>query len=474
MYRDTALSSYSDKAYQLMHKGVLALARAEQQGLRVDTDYITRKKEEISQTVINLERAFRGTAFYKEWKKSTKTTLNIYSPQQLSTFLYKVKGYKIEKATTSGQGSTDEDSLSQLNIPEINTLLKIKKLKKIRDTYLDSFEREQVDGFLHPFYNLHLVRTFRSSSDSPNFQNIPKRDKEAMYICRKALFPRKGHQLLELDYKQLEVRIAYCYNKDPKLKYDILHGDMHLDMAKEIYFIKDFDKENPAHSTLRSAAKNGFVFPEFYGDFYKNCALSLACQWGQLPNMGTWKSGQGIKMGTSYLSDHLIKNKIRNLDQFTEHIKAIEYQFWKVRYKTYNAWKNEWWESYQKNGYARSLTGFTFQGVMSRNDVINYPVQGAAFHCLLWSLIEGTRGFLISTFKANKFKTRIIGQIHDAIVLDVYPPELEQVVKIMKCIMCNDIVKAFPWITVDLDVDAELCPVDGSWADKQRYDISGL
>ena len=51
----------------------------------------------------------------------------------------------------------------------------MRKLKKVRDTYLDAFLREQVDGYLHPFFSLHTVKTFRSSSERINFQNIPKR-----------------------------------------------------------------------------------------------------------------------------------------------------------------------------------------------------------------------------------------------------------------------------------------------------------
>ena len=111
---------------------------------------------------------------------------------------------------------------------------------------------------------------------------------------------------------------------------------------------------------------------------------------------------------------------------------------------------------------------------MSRNDVINYPVQGAAFHILLWSLIEATKAFLNERFLKERFRTRIIGQIHDAIILDVYPPELEQVVKIMRCIMCNDVTHHFEWINVPLDIDAEISPVDKSWADKEHYELPPL
>jgi len=191
------INPLTSEAYQLLHEGTLALARAERAGIRIDMDYIIKVKKKITRKIEGLEESFKETGFYKEWKKSLKgKTININSNPQLQTFLYKVKGIEIEKETTTGQGSTDDETLKQLNLPELDQILEIRKLKKIRDTYLEGFEREQVDGFIHPFFNLNNVRTYRSSSADPNFQNVPKRDKEAMEICRRALYPRIGHQIL--------------------------------------------------------------------------------------------------------------------------------------------------------------------------------------------------------------------------------------------------------------------------------------
>lgn len=457
-------------AYELLHNGILALQKAEMQGLRLDEKYIKKTEKEISAKIVELEKQIEKSGFYKKWKLSQTQPVNIYSPTQLSKYLYKTRGLKIKKETKSGQGSTDDEALRLLNIPELNILLEIKKLKKMRDTYLAQFKREVVDGIIHPFFNLHTVRTFRSSSDSPNFQNIPKRDTEAMQTIRKAIYPRKGHQLLELDYSQLEVRIAACYSKDETLINDILHGDMHRDMAMELYKIKKFDKSVKWHGVLRQAAKNGFVFPQFYGDYYKNCAENLIQNWGKLPITGKWKPGQGIELiDGKHLSDHLIEQKLPSYKKFVEHVQRIEGYFWGERYYTHAKWRDSIWNEYQKNGYITSYTGVTFQDIMKRNDVTNYPVQGAAFHCLLWALIMGTQAL-----EREKMDTVIVGQIHDAIVLDVNPKELEKVIKIMRCIMVHDVVKHWPWIIVPLDIGAELCPVDGSWAEKQEYKIEKL
>ena len=454
----------SSQAYQLLHNGTLALARAEQQGIRVDMEYAERKKQHLARKIEHLETRFRDTKFFRHWDHTTKNKVNINSGLQLANFLYNTKKLEPAHQTTSGGGSTDEEALRQLDIPELNDLLEIRKLKKVKDTYLDAFMREQVDGYVHPSFNLHLVRTFRSSSDRPNFQNIPKRDEEAMQTVRKALYPRPGHQLLEVDYSGLEVRIAACYHKDSTmLKYiNDPVSDMHRDMAEQLFLLDRFDKSEPSHKILRSAAKNGFVFPEFYGDYYKNCAIGLA-RWGGL-SQKRWRAGQGMKMPEGTLSDHLISKGIKSFDTFTNHIKQIEHDFWSNRFPEYAKWKDMWWKLYQKYGYVDMHTGFRCSGVMRMNDVINYPVQGAAFHCLLWAFVELDR-----IMQAEGWKSKLIGQIHDAIIFDIYPPELEKIARIIRRVTCEDLPKAWDWIIVPLSVDMELCPVDGSWADKKDY-----
>lgn len=455
------------EAYLLLHKGSQAFARAEQQGMRIDMDYAEKKSKQLAKKIQLLEDKFRRTKLYKHWDRTTRGKPNINSNAQLSYFLYNTKKIKPAKFTITGKGSTDEDALKQLNIPEINILLKARKLKKIKDTYLQAFIREQVNGYIHPFYNLHTVRTYRSSSDKPNFQNIPKRDKEAMRICRKAIYPRPGYQLFAADFGSLEVRIAACYHQDPTMLKYIKDPttDMHGDMAKQIFKISNFNKEIPEHGVIRAAVKNGFVFPQFYGDYYKNNALSMACEWGELPER-KWKSGQGILLNEGTLSDHMIANGIKSIDQFIEHVKDIEHDFWYNRFPIYRKWKEKWWKNYQRTGRIELLTGFTCSGILGKNDAINWPVQGAAFHCLLWSFIR-----LDEIMRAKGWKSRLIGQIHDEIIFDVHPDELYEVALNVKLVTTGDLPRAWGWINVPLEVEAEVAGIDESWADMKPYKL---
>jgi DNA polymerase-1 len=454
------------RAYDLIHNGILALARAEQQGMRIDTDYIKKQKKKLDRKIARYEKQIFESQLITEWRKKYGQKFNLNSTTQLGDMLYNERGLLPAKKTATGKGSTDEESLRTLGIPEINKLLDIRKMQKVKDTYLENFLREQVNDYLHPFFNLHTVVTYRSSSNSPNFQNIPKRDKEAMTLTRSAIFPRPGHQLMELDFSKLEVSIAACYHKDTTMMEYLRsdHNDMHGDLAAQIFKIDNFDKHRKDHALLRSATKNSFIFPQFYGDYYGNNAEAL-CGWVKLPH-GKWKKAQGIEMEEGYISNHMISVGIKSYDQFVQHMKEIEDDFWNNRFMEYGKWKVRWWKKYQKRGYFDMYTGFRCQGVMGKNNALNYPVQGAAFHCLLWVLIEVDKMIF-----SEGWKSRIIGQIHDALILDVHPDELEDIGYRIKEIATIKLPEAWHWIIAPLGIDAELCPIDGSFATKEDYEL---
>jgi DNA polymerase-1 len=460
------ISPRTYEAYKLLHDGVLAMAHAEMAGFRVDIEYVERKKAFLIKKMKYLEDQFKETNFFKHWQHSTGGKVNIHSNIQLAHYLYKVKKLKIENTTDTGQGKTDEEALKQLNIPELNMLLETTRFKKPWDV-LNGFSKEQVDGIIHPFYNLHFARSFRSSSDSPNFQNIPIKDEVVMKLCRKALFPRVGHQLFEIDYSGIEVRINACINKDSNLIKYVKNpkSDMHADIAKQIFKLPNFDKKIPEHYILRQATKNGFVFPEFYGDYYKNCAENVACSWGKLPK-GRFHAGEGIPMPEGTLGDHFIDIGIPSLRSFENHLLTIEKDLWNKRFPEYKQWKDRNWTTYKKKGYIDLLSGFRCGGVMDKKQINNYPGQGAAFHCLLWSFIE-----LDKVRIKEGWDSRLIGQIHDSIIMDINPDELEHIAKVARRITCVDLPKAWKWIIVPLDVEMAIGEVDGSWADKVDYKL---
>ena len=451
-------------AYKLLHAGALALQKSEYTGLHVDVDYCQKKSDELTKEIDAYEKEILESEIGKIWIDTTdEEDFSIDSSPQLGRILYTEMGIKPVKYTDGGRGSTDEEALEQLEIPVLDSYLKMRKLKKMRNTYFSQFLEENTDGILHPYFNLHTVKTFRSSSSNPNFQNIPKHGENAA-IIRRAFVPSKGHQFLEMDYSGIEVRVAASIVGDPRLKQDVLTGDMHRDMAMELYALEDFDYNDAGDKQLRYGAKNGFVFAQFYGSYWKQCAPILLKHAENVNlRMGCTALENLRNLGFIELNDN---GRIVNDENYYYHVREVEKDFWDNRYQKYDTWKNIQWKRYLKVGRVDYPTGFSIYGKMRRNEVLNCTIQGSAFHVLLLAFI------MINNERINrKWRTKIIGQIHDAIIFDVYPPELEEVYETSKDIMENKVCDIWSWIKVPLAVEAELFEVDAPWVGGKPYVI---
>ena len=446
-------------AYNLLHRGSEALGRAERQGMRIDVDYCKRMTKRLTYRIEKASTKFDESDLGRKWRRRYGGNYNANSDQQLRHMLYDQLGLQPYKLTNSGEGSTDEESLLSLGIPEIRYLLKRRKLTKTRDTYLGSFIREQRFGEIHPFFHLHSVHSYRSSSADPNFQNIPEHDKEAKRLCQRAVYPRKGHKIKKADFGMLEVCISACYNKDPKLIEYINDpsSDMHGDSAKDLFLLDSLDKSIPEDKWLRFCAKNSFVFAEFYGSYYEDCAVNLANQIS-MPSEGTWRSGQGVMLpGEYHISDHMRSKGITSFSKFEDRVKEAERVLWEDRFPVYADWRKRWFKQYEKRGYFDLLTGFRCSGVYGRNQTFNLPVQGAAFHCLLWAFIR-----VDEIMREEGWDTKLIGEVHDDMMLDVHPDEEEHVDATIHRVVSEELPKAWPWIIVPLRIEINTGPVDGS------------
>ena len=188
---------YSPEAYTLLHEGAIALAQVEFNGIRIDMEYLIKAIRRTKRKIAHLEKALQNTKVMKVWKKSFKRP-NINSTDQLGQVLFDKMGFECPARTApskmfpEGKPKVDEKSLSMVDHPFVQDFLAVKKLKKSLSTYLLGIRREVVKGYLHPFYNLHKVHTFRSSSDNPNFQNIPIRNPEISKLIRRIAISHLG------------------------------------------------------------------------------------------------------------------------------------------------------------------------------------------------------------------------------------------------------------------------------------------
>jgi DNA polymerase-1 len=450
------------QAYDLFHNGVIALAEVERVGMRIDVDLLDNNIEKISTKVERLSERLKKDKVWRVWQRCYGRDASLTSRQQLGDVIFGEMDYPSNKRTATGRVSADVDALEQVDIPFVRYYLKLQKLEKLLSTYLKGVRREVVDGYLHPSFNLHFVRTFRSSSSDPNFQNIPVRDDEIAKLIRSCFIPRDGHVLVELDFSALEFRIAACHWKD-KAMLDYASNpslDIHRDMAGDCYLLK----LQEVSKKTRFYAKNQCVFPLLYGSYYVSCARNL---WNMMvqENLTLEGSDKTIK-------DHLGDKGISKLGKcnpkwdpedgtFEKHIMGVEQRF-NERFPQWSRRKEKWWEMYQRRGWFEMMTGFRCSGTYSRNDLYNYPVQGPAFHLLLWCLIQ-----VVGWLKKNRMKSKVIGTIHDSIEMDVAEEELETVTQKVNQVMTVDVRKAWPWVIVPLSIECEISRTN--WYEKKEY-----
>jgi len=95
---------------------------------------------------------------------------------------------------------------------------------------------------------------------------------------------------------------------------------------------------------------------------------------------------------------------------------------------------------------------------MRKNEIMNYPIQGSAFHCLLFTFIE-----LDKIMRRENWKTRLVGQIHDSILLDADPEEMPHIKEVLQTIVKETLPNAWKWIIVPLEIDVEEYGVDRPW-----------
>ena len=450
--------------YRLLHDGVIALSEVESHGMRVDLKYMKSMTAELQGRIDGITDRMQQDKIWTQWRRRFGEKAKITSRDQLGTILFDVLGYESVDTTESGAQSTDESALEKIDLPFVKDFVRMSKFQKAHGTYLKGIRREVVGDRIHPVFNLHTVITYRSSSDTPNFQNMPVRDPEIARIVRRCFIPSEGCVITENDYSGVEVRVAACYHHDPVMMQYIKDPtkDMHRDMGAQIYCIKP----DEVCKQTRYGAKNKFVFPQFYGDFYVTCAKSL-WEWMERADLKT-NAGvplieclrrKGItELGSTNLNTEDFKVK---KGTFVHHLQEVENDFWNNRFKVYGRWKKQWWNEYLDNGYVDMLSGFRLNGVYRKNEVINYPVQGAAFHCLLWSLIR-----INKLLKKYKMKSRVAGQIHDSLIGDVRTEELSDYLALVREVMVEKIKVDYDWLCVPLDIENEITPSVATWYDK--------
>lgn len=456
---------YKPEGYQLLHEGALAFSEMQQNGIKMNTDHLKSEFKRLGKDISSLKKKLDSTEEIKLWKKVYGSKFTLDSDEQLGYILYEKMGYKAQKFTDSEAKSVDQEALSAIGSPTIDLYLRYRKLEKTKTTYIKNLLKETQYGYLHPNMMLHTARTFRSSSSNPNIQNQPTRDPEIGEIIRKAFVARKDSYLVAADYGGIEVKGSAFYHEDPTMLEYLRNpesSDMHSDFACLLFVLDYLDEGLGQEKILRKGTKNGFTFPQFYGDYYGNNAVSLWDWMGLKGNKINPKKGVLTKEDIP-IGKHLINKGIKNFAQFENHVKNIEKDMWENRFPIYKKWRDDQYKWYLKNKYVPILSGFICQGVMDRKATINYPIQGVCFHCLLWSCTQ-----LMKRMKKENMRSKLIFQVHDEIIADVKKDEYDDFLELLKTTMVHDLKNHFDFINVPMEIEVERSELEGNWFDMEK------
>lgn len=381
------------------------LANMEIEGIRVDKKVLEEMGIEIK---IKLEILTRDIYNY------AGEEFNINSPKQLGEILFDKLKLPGTKKNKNGY-ATDIDVLKKLTeYPIINKILEYRALAKLYSTYIDGIiSTIRKDGKIHTIYTQTLTRTGRLSSIEPNLQNIPMRSEYGRLI-RKAFIPENNSVILSSDYSQIELRVFAHLSGVNDLINAFKEGvDIHTKTAMDIFKVP---MEGVTKNMRRQAKAVNF------GILYGISSYGLAEDIG-IP----------VKEAKEFINKYFetypgVKDY---MDKEIDEAKRTGYV------KTIMNRKRVIEELKSSNYKVRS---------MGERMALNTPVQGSASDILKKAMVE-----INNIFEKENIKSKMLLQVHDELIFNVYNDEIDKV----KDIVYNTMTKVFE-LKVPLDVDIEL------------------
>lgn len=369
----------------------VVLANMEYDGVSVDIKYLN----ELSK---NMADIIRSTEF--KIYKIAGEAFNIASPKQVSEILFDKLQITPLKKRTKTKYATGADVLEELAVEHeiARLILDYRKYSKLKSTYTDALPKliSQVDGRIHTTYNQTTTATGRLSSSNPNLQNIPVRTEEGNKI-RKAFVPkdRENALILSADYSQIELRLLAHVSQDKNLIEAFKSGeDVHTITASKVFDVP----VSEVTKQMRYKAK-AVNFGIVYGQSKYGLAKALDIQPSEAENF----------INRYFATYPNVKKYMEDMVQIVEAQGFVETVMGRRRYLS--------GELTSSNGLVRDF---------ARRAAINHPMQGTAADLIKLAMVDFER-------KLQEFnlKSKLIMQVHDELVVEVYKDELETVQKLV-------------------------------------------
>ncbi|NLK75023.1 MAG: DNA polymerase I [Clostridiales bacterium] len=341
-------------------------------------------------------------------------TFNINSPKQLGLILFEKLKLPFAKKTKTGY-STSADILEKLQSehPIVSMVLEYRQLTKLKSTYADGLAAYiKEDGRIYGKFHQTITATGRISSTDPNLQNIPIRMELGRKI-RKVFIPEDGYVFLDADYSQIELRVLAHMSQDEKLIRAYREAkDIHRMTASEV-FHTPFEEVT---SEQRSSAK--------------------AVNFGIVYGISSFGLGQDLNITRKEAEMYIDKYfqtypKIKSfLDQLV--IDAKE-------------------DGYSKTifGRRRPIPELSSSNFMQRSFgervAMNAPIQGTAADIIKIAMVRVNQ-----RLKKENFRSRLILQIHDELLIEAHKDEVPEVTRIMK-----EEMQGAAQLLVPLEVDVQ-------------------
>ena len=400
-----------DGLYDTMEEPLLkVLSTMELEGVKVDTTQLRRYAASLASEMNEIQERVREMA--------EEPNLNIMSPKQVGVLLFEklqLDPKMKPKAGVRYSYPTDEDTLTALSDkhPIIDEILEYRGIKKLLSTYIEPLPGyiSPTTGKIHTTFNQALTATGRLSSSKPNLQNIPIRTERGKEI-RKAFVPsRPGGVIMSADYSQIELRIMAHLSCDTHLINAFRKGqDVHAITAAKVFGIQAEDVTADQRRIAKTAN---------FGIMYGISAFGLS----QRLHIGR---AEAKKIIEDYFANFpAISSYIEDTLASAREFGYVETLFGRRRYLP---------DINSKNGTVRALAERT---------AINAPIQGTSADIIKLAMINVDR-----RLSEEGLQSRMVLQIHDELLFDALPEEVETLERIVREEMENVIELSIP-LTVE-------------------------